>query len=547
MESEETEASKQYREAREREAARQKARADKEDAWRRLESGKRARAEALAKLMGGGKPPKKAPVEARRAGRGAKAALRSYARWAQDSAFLDESQRAALAALIGEWRGIKASSGTAADFPAAPPRARLKELHAAIARRGVGNTELWGRYVSRVREVESATDPRSGRPKAAPAAVAPEPPDEEYRDDRKFVAIEDINEMMRVRWTETREREERAAEEARRTEALVELEKKAVEAKRERAQHKSVDLDDDGFVVSTTPQVLDVKPAVLDGYTWTDDSERVVLYVELSRPARAHDLDVRIQADTLEISHRESRVLRRSFFARIEPRHEDSVWYLEDGGDVLRFELVKETGRGGRDDDDDDWPMVFKGDDHDWRRTTKTNDERFVWKQTDVDISVSLRVPRGTTKYDVSVAMRRDTLRVYVKKAGVLIDGTLNRDINVPDSTWCLEGVDLTLSLSKLEKDEPWQRLMSGGNQIGIREAYEQMADQPPEHGDPDFLDLEPAERAYVTILRELDRAKAAGDDALVQDLTRDLDAFSLKLDADIDRPHRKAILKAMQ
>ena len=56
-----------------------------------------------------------------------------------------------------------------------------------------------------------------------------------------------------------------------------------------------------------------------------------------------------------------------------------------------------------------------------------------MWTQSEYDVTVTLKTPPGATKYDLSITMKRDSLRVYIKGKGAVIDNVLNAQ-NTADS-----------------------------------------------------------------------------------------------------------------
>ena len=487
----ETAASREYRENRERELAALRARADSERHWESMESGRKARVNALVRVMGGAKP---ARVEARKLGKGAKVALRAYAAWArQNRSSLTEEQVSGLSELVREWSGVRL--GEDGGF-AAPRRDRLRELH----QRSRSQSEAWRRYALAAREVEKATD-ESGRP------VSRVDDDEAYVDRRGGYDIDQVRDMLRTaRWTG----EVETNDDDRQLEALAEEKREERLERRERTRET---LDDAGFVVSSPQE--STGPVVLDGYSWTDNEATLTLYVELSRPVKAHELEIAIESDSILVDCGSSRVLRRTFAGRVRPGHEDTLWFLEDAGDLLRIAIVKDVA--------EPWDRVFASSEPQ-PRSTRSDTQKLEWTQSDYDLTLTTKVPPGTTARDVAVTLRRDSLRVYVRAAGVIVQGDLNRPINVRDSTWALEGRTLSLHLAKLHKKTPWQRLLKGANGISVTAAYAQMALDPPEGGDRAFDDLQPREQLYAETLRDIKRACARGDDQLVQDLAQTLD-----------------------
>ena len=247
---------------------------------------------------------------------------------------------------------------------------------------------------------------------------------------------------------------------------------------------------------------------------------------------------MQIGAHTLVVKHLGEAVIKRTWWRGVQHAHDDTVWFLEDGGDVLRFELVKRDpeSRGA-----EYWASIFEGDPFGHARTTRDDAERFSWAQTEYDVTVTARVPEGTSKFDVSVTLQRDALRVYVKGMGSLVDGVLNRAINLKESTWVLDGSELTVVLAKLEKKQPWQRLMVGGHEITAEDAYFQMGEALPEAGDVSYDEMDEAAKAYVRAARELEYARAAGDDELAAEIEEELATLSsARATPDPDRPDRE-------
>ena len=261
-----------------------------------MESGRKARVEALAKLMGGEKPPKRvtADVEHKRVGRQAKAALREYVKWAKTAAgALDKDQKTALRDLIAAWNEVRVGGNELDELDAdglepkaLPPHATLKKLHERVARKGVGSADIWTRYMHNTKILLAHTDP-AGRP-AAPAedaAAAPDDHDDEvYTDDREWLSLDDMNDLMQKRWDDKKEKDAREKEEKKRQEAEAHFKKEAEAARLARIEEEAAPpvLDEDGFVVSrpsrTAAPAASQKPAVLDGYSWTDDAALAVLY-----------------------------------------------------------------------------------------------------------------------------------------------------------------------------------------------------------------------------------------------------------------------------
>lgn len=349
-------------------------------------------------------------------------------------------------------------------------------------------------------------------------------------------------------------------------------------------------LDEDGFVVDRPSKTRAAEafssPAALADYHYADDEHAITLYVELSRPVKSNQLTVEIAADRLRIVHLGSVVLNRTFHREIQDTHDDTLWFLEDSGErasapiararplrrlsnlgageLLRFELVKEPPRI---EQDYSWSSVFEGDGYHHHLTTHTEACPYVWTQSEYDVTVTLKTPPGTTKYDLSIAMKRDSLRVYIKGKGAVIDNVLNRSINLAESTWALDDTELTIVLGKSEKKQAWQRLIVGGPEIGIEDARRlndtdgraarsrtlhsrDMFPLPPappfltrsaarplrcatvEHPPRCFDELDEGSKRYHRMMREYEEARASGDDELIAEMEEDMAQMSPYLKA---------------
>lgn len=559
----ETEASQQYRADREEELRHLQEYAESERRWANMESSRKARVMAIAKMMGGEKAKKfqsrRRKVhsgDVRRLAKGAKVALRDYATWSRDHRDeLNAHQIECLSSLLREWGQVQLKAvGDNVKF--CPPHDRLRELHQSFARSGAGDFESWTRYVAAVREVEKVTQPKSGLPRKQTKEEGDdieEEDDEAYVDSRQLVNIEDINDVLQSQWNLDKEKEARVEEEKLRTETAAKIKAGEDAATKRRLETRekermlldeSPSMDEDGFVVveDETPETFD-RPAVLDGFSWTDDKTTATVYVELSRPVRTNELDVTITRTSVEVSHKGSLVIKRSFWRPVADKDEDTLWFLEDSGDILRFELVKAKYLSSDENDTQLWRCIFDGGGG--RRSTRGQDQRLEWSQSEYDLTLTARVPSGTTKNDIKITLRRDSIKIYVKASGILVDGTLNRSISVKDCTWVLSSNELTVMLAKLHKKQPWQRLIADGNEISIEDAHRQMGSEPPEHGDLSYDELDPHEQLYAEALREYRRAEGRGDRELARDILNEIDAnLPMVLHADPQRKMRSRLEK---
>lgn len=509
------------------------------------------RVEVLTTMMRGGKKPRKIKREdpcvlLRRA----KQTLAAYAKWARDDEDLTTDQKRALGELVGEWRCIKEGC---------PGHDRLRALHGGVARHGPGDFNKWRSYIAACRQLEATTD-NDGN---IVQEVEPEEQvqDEAYEPRKPVYTVEDIERAVQKDWSVKKERDARAKEvvkisefEQERTENLAERRSDRVAAgKLAIMQTKK----------TTTKTTDDEKPATLDGYSYCDDATMVVLYLDLTRPARVQDLEVNIKSKHIHVLHRGTTLIKRKWQGIVDPNGDETTWYLEDGGTALRIEVTKKHDGGfvasskmkqpdyfdlGEDEkveeaDEDQrqmWPCVFEGDPPRWNRTTKN--DGYAWSQTPTQITVTATV-QASSAHDVAVTIRRDSLRIYVKKSGILLDGVLNRAINVGESTWFIEsGGKLTVVLTKLEDSRAWQRLLAGrGDDHNVLDAHDDLYEFASDDIDlPKFDDMDLHDKHMILKARQFHTARAQNNFDLADELLEEINDFQPKyVQADLDRSHR--------
>ena len=472
-----------------------------------------------------------------------------------------------------EWRNV--DEGT-------PRHDRLKELHGLVVRQGPGDFLKWRSYLGSCRLCQSLTD-GAGRLLPPPKKIekVEEAPVEKYEPRKEMYSIDDVEAVVQKNWSVKKEKAQREKEnakvkefEAERSELLADRSatrksegRVALAANKDAVFKRRWDDDDSLFVERNSNHGDDDgRPANLEGYSYSDDADQLILFLELSRPVKAQDLDVRLLRKTIRVVHRNKVLLNRKWQKSILANADETTWYLEDGGSTMRLEVVKEKETthfeapprqpNYFDDDEEEeeeaqiprerdfWPCVFEGDAYRSNRTTKT-DENFGWSQTPTQVTVVCDVPLRTKANDVTITMRRDFLRVYVRKAGLLIDGTLNRSIKVSDSTWYLEADNkgkLNIVLTKVEIDRAWQRLISGqGDDHNLHDAYDDVAQAAPADLDlPKFDDMTISDKYMMLRARQYHQAKAQKNEALAEELLAEIDDMQPKtVTADLDRSVR--------
>ncbi|KAG0259634.1 hypothetical protein DFQ27_003960 [Actinomortierella ambigua] len=87
----------------------------------------------------------------------------------------------------------------------------------------------------------------------------------------------------------------------------------------------------------------------------------------------------------------------------------------------------------------------------------------YKWKQTLNDVDVTVLVPKGTRGKDLTIEIKKQSLKVGLKGQPLIIDGALFKDIKVDDSTWTLDNQqEINIHLEKLKGTEWWKCVIQG-------------------------------------------------------------------------------------
>ncbi|KAL0962612.1 hypothetical protein UPYG_G00342610 [Umbra pygmaea] len=95
-------------------------------------------------------------------------------------------------------------------------------------------------------------------------------------------------------------------------------------------------------------------------------------------------------------------------------------------------------------------------------------DPIYFWQQTTEDITLSVRMPEGTTKDDVLFKLTIDTLSVGVKGSSLLLDGQLHAPVDPEASAWIIkDDKSMEVTLHKRSEGPMWPELLVGGDSRG--------------------------------------------------------------------------------
>ncbi|KAF9976479.1 hypothetical protein BGZ73_008482 [Actinomortierella ambigua] len=91
----------------------------------------------------------------------------------------------------------------------------------------------------------------------------------------------------------------------------------------------------------------------------------------------------------------------------------------------------------------------------------------YKWKQTLNDVDVTVLVPKGTRGKDLTIEIKKQSLKVGLKGQPLIIDGALFKDIKVDDSTWTLDNQqEINIHLEKLKGTEWWKCVIQGHPEV---------------------------------------------------------------------------------
>lgn len=98
-------------------------------------------------------------------------------------------------------------------------------------------------------------------------------------------------------------------------------------------------------------------------------------------------------------------------------------------------------------------------------RSEKVKEPLYYWQQTEDDLTVTLRLPEGSTKEDIQIQFLPDNINIKLKDIQVL-EGKLYSSIDHEGSTWTFKENDsLEISLIKKNEGLMWPELVVGDKQ----------------------------------------------------------------------------------
>lgn len=115
--------------------------------------------------------------------------------------------------------------------------------------------------------------------------------------------------------------------------------------------------------------------------------------------------------------------------------------------------------------------------------------ERTTWYQTSTDLSVSIKVPKGTATNEVLVEILSSCLTIRLKWYGKILHGEFFARVKANECTWCLVDDEIQLVLPKDSSEHWWKTLIKGWEEKGYYDLLKDAVDADEPHVSYDDMD----------------------------------------------------------
>lgn len=94
---------------------------------------------------------------------------------------------------------------------------------------------------------------------------------------------------------------------------------------------------------------------------------------------------------------------------------------------------------------------------------------QYKWRQTIVDVDISVPVPKGTRAKDLVVELKKTRIKVGLKGQEAILEGELSKPIQTDESTWTLEDQSsVEIHLEKINQMEWWAHVVTSAPKIDV-------------------------------------------------------------------------------
>ena len=115
--------------------------------------------------------------------------------------------------------------------------------------------------------------------------------------------------------------------------------------------------------------------------------------------------------------------------------------------------------------------------------------DRVRWEQTSQDVSIWLKLPKGTQPNELSVQVTSRDIHVFLKWYGRILDGDWFGKVKPSDMTWCIEDDEMHIAIAKDSTEHWWKTIIKGWEEKGYYELLQDAVNSDEPHTSYDDMD----------------------------------------------------------